>query len=129
MKANQKRAVAWIFKDQNRIHRHGKISDILSKKLGQLQTDGKFTKEQTRILSTLPDNIFEVQVVSRAVKYRSKGKTPTVTSKAIVIQTKSPAAKIAKELFAMINKLFPSCLEGGMRIIPQGVDHIMGYDN
>ena len=49
---------------------------------------------------TLPGNIFEFQIASRAVKHDSKGIAPTVSTKAIVIQTKSPAAKVAKELFA-----------------------------
>ena len=29
----------------------------------------------------------------------------------------------------MINNLFSSCRGSGMRIIPQGVDHMMGYNN
>lgn len=55
------------------------------------------------------------------------GKTPTVTTKAMVIQTKSPVANIDKELFAIVNTYYPDYLGSGMYIIPSGIDHKMGY--
>lgn len=48
------------------------------------------------------DHNFGTQVVSKPVKYGSKENTPTVTTEAIVIHTKSSVTKIAKELLIII---------------------------
>ena len=70
-------------------------------------------------------NHFSFQVTLHTIKYCSIQAKTIVSTEALVIQTKYPTERLAKE---MINILYPYCFSGGIKMIPEGVKHKMGND-
>ena len=102
----------------------------IMKALKKLEMDKDVTDKQQKVLKELQrhDNYGWTIMNKRHSYTDGQPNHPRIFTDGLIIVVKNPYLRLARELFAMIRCRYPTCLGGGMQILPTGNGDVHGYE-